>query len=95
MRFTWHRITTNQVISPNPANIGSVIVTPDGDDDRADVTLYDGESAQDPQILQIRTGAGTTDTINFQPYLQTQRGLYIEFGNHAEEVLVQLQWESE
>ncbi|KKK87425.1 hypothetical protein LCGC14_2753350, partial [marine sediment metagenome] len=28
MKFTWIRATTSQVVSPNPAKVGSIIVTP-------------------------------------------------------------------
>ncbi len=95
MRFTWERITTDRVISPNPAKVGSIIVTPDSDSSKADITLYDGESTGDPQLCTIRTGGGITQTINFKPYLETQRGLYVDIGSNVEEILVQLCWEAE
>lgn len=95
MLFTWERITVDQVVSPNPARVGSIIVTPDDDDDRADVTLYDGESTSDPQLIKIRTGTGVTKVVNFQPYLQTHRGLYITLSNKAKDVLIQLRWDPE
>ncbi len=95
MKFTWYRITADQVVSPNPAMVGTVIVSPDSNDDRADITLHDGESAQDPKIITVRTGAGVTNSVNFQPYMQTQRGLYCEIGRYVGEVLIQLMWEKE
>lgn len=82
-------------MSPNPAKVGSIIVTPDSDTSKADITLHDGESTQDPQIITIRTGSGITKSISFTPYLETQRGLYIDIGTNVEEVLVQLCWEPE
>ena len=95
MKFTWIRATTSQVVSPNPAKVGSIIVTPDSDSSKADVTFYDGESTADPQILQLRGGGGITQTINFQPYLESKRGLYMEEGSNVAEVLIQLMWEPE
>jgi len=95
MQFTWERITVDQVVSPNPARIGSVILTPVNDSKKADITLYDGESTSDPKIITIRTATGVTHTVNFQPYLQTQRGLYCDVGGDVGEVLIQLNWDKE
>jgi len=95
MKFTWIRIRADGVVSPNPTMVGSVILSPDSDDDRADITLYDGENSNEPELLTIRTAPGVTNTVNFQPYLQTQRGLYCEIGRYVGEVLIQLKWESE
>ncbi len=95
MRFTWERITVDQVVSPNPAKIGSVILTPSSDTKKTTVTLHDGESTSDPEILTIRTGTGITNTVNFQPYLQTKRGLYLNVGGDLGELLVQLNWDEE
>ena len=95
MEFTWIRITADQVVSPNPAMVGSVILSPDSDNDRADVSLYDGENTTEPKLITIRSGPGVTNTVNFQPYLQTQRGLYCEIGRYVGEVLIQLMWEKE
>ena len=95
MKFTWFRITGSQVASPNPVSIGSVILSPDSDSNKADITLYDGESSIDPKILTIRTSAGVTQTVNFQPYMKTQRGLYCVIGSNVGEVLIQLNWEKE
>jgi len=95
MDFTWIRITGDQVVSPNPSKIGSVILTPDSDSSKADITLYDGESTGDPQLITIRGGGGITKVVNFQPYLETHRGLYCDIGSNVEEVLIQLCWEAE
>lgn len=95
MRHTWIRAVTSQVIVTGPALIGSIIVVPDGDDDRARAILYDGESASDPRILMIRTLAGECKVIDFSRPLVNQRGLYVVFDSHVEEVLIQLIWEAE
>ena len=95
MKFTWERVTVSQVVSPNPTRVGSVIVTPNSDSKKTFITLYDGESAQDPEIMTIRTGTGMSQSVNFQPYLQTKRGLYVTAGGDLGEVLIQLLWEEE
>lgn len=95
MDFTWVRVTGDQVVSPNPTKIGSVIITPNADDAKANSSLYDGESENDPPIITIRTGTGITKTINFQPYLQTKRGLYFSRGTNTSAALIQLMWEKE
>ena len=95
MKFTWIRATTSQVVSPNPAMIGSVIVTPNSDSKKTFVTFYDGESTSDPEIVTIRTSSGTSQAVNFQPYMETKRGLYLVAGGDLGEVLIQLLWKEE
>ncbi len=95
MNFTWVRLTTDGVVSPNPVRVGAVILTPVNDSKKADISLYDGESASDPKLLTIRTGTGVTNAVNFTPYLQSQRGLYCDIGGDVGEVLIQLMWEPE
>lgn len=95
MRFTWERITFSRVISPNPAKVGSVIVTPRNDSKKTFITLHDGESTGDPEIITIRTASGVSNSVNFSPYLETQRGLYLTAGGDLGEVLVQLMWDKE
>lgn len=95
MTYTWVHATFDQVVCTAPGWIGSIIVTPDSDDDTAYISLYDGESTGDPKILRVRCKAGVTTTIRFQPPLKTQRGLYVDFEDHAEEVLIQHSWDPE
>ena len=95
MKYTWFRVDGDQVITKSPSLVGCVIVTPNGDSKTTNVTLYDGESASDPEIITIRSGVGVTRVVRFQPCLQTQRGLYFKAGGSLEEALIQVQWESE
>ncbi len=95
MLFSWQRITLDGVISLTPAKVGSVIITPSNDSKKTYVTLYDGESTSDPPLLTIRCLTGETKVVNFQPYLQTQRGLYADVGGDLGEVLIQIQREKE
>jgi len=95
MNFTWERVITDGVVSPNPTRVGSIILTPSSATKYTSVVLYDGESTADPKILTILSGTGVTRVINFQPYLETKRGLYIDVGGDLSEVLIQLQWDKE
>ena len=95
MAYTWKRATNDEVISTKPGWIGAVIVTPDSDNDTAYVSLHDGESEADPKILRVRCRAGETKVVRFQPPLKTHRGLFVDFEDHAEEVLVQHAWGDE
>lgn len=90
MDFSWLRITLSGVISLSPAQLGTVILTPKNESKKTYVTLYDGESAQDPELCTIRCLSGETKVVNFQPYLQTQRGLYCYCGGDLGEVLIQV-----
>ncbi len=92
MRYAWIRCETSQVIVTAPGSIASVIVVPDGDDDRARVILYNGESTTDPRILMIRTLPGECKVVDFSKPVLFDRGLYITFDSHVEEVLIQVQW---
>ena len=95
MKYTWVRATFDQKISNTPGFLGCVILTPDSSQSQGDVTLYDGESTGDPQIITIRGGAGITKVVRFQPPLETQRGLYLDVGDNVEEVLIQHAWGAE
>jgi len=90
--YKWERMTHSQVLSLTPVFIGTVIVTPHVGK-RGIVRVYDGESAQDPLMITVATGAGITKVINLHPYMVTQRGLYIEFVGDIDEALVYYHWE--
>ena len=77
-----------------PVTIVSVIVTPDANQ-KADITLYDGEGTKDPEIIKIRTLANDTKVINFAPGLVTERGLYLDVGSNVADVLIQFIWGKE
>jgi len=92
MPYTWIRCTYDQVISKTPGCIVAIIITPSSASKRADVTLYDGESTSDPQIIHVMGGTGENKVINFSPPLKTQRGLYLDVGGDCQEVLIQHSW---
>jgi len=95
MLYNWIRVTRDTPLSNSPGYLAAVIVTPDGDSDKTKITLYDGESTDDPEILTIRSGTGITKNIVFNRPLKFHRGLYAEVGGHFEEALIQLTWEKE
>jgi len=90
MTYDWVSVSSDQAVSNSPCWLGCVVVTPEDNDDYADVTLYDGESGDDPKLMKIRSGLGTTRVIRFQPPLKTQRGLYVDIGSDVDSVLIQV-----
>jgi len=85
--FTWRRITTSGLISSSHVCVGELILTDDGVGN-ADITLYDGENTNEPEIITVRAMQYHTKDIVFQPYLVTERGLYIDLGSNVNEVLI-------
>lgn len=85
--FEWQRVTDSVKISSSHVCVGELILTDDGGG-HADITLYDGESDQDPPILTIRATQNQSRPIIFQPYLVTKRGLYISVGSNVSELLI-------
>lgn len=88
-KYTWIRITGAGIVSKTPACVGAVHFVGDGSH-QIDITLYDGESTDDPQILKLIGDKDNSKHITFTPYLKTNRGLYISFGTYTAAVLVQL-----
>lgn len=89
--YTWVRVTNSQPVCTAPGYIGCIVLTDNGSGN-ADITLYDGESASDPQLLKVRTLQHSTKVIRFQPPLTTQRGLYVTVGSNVNEALIQHSW---
>jgi len=85
--YTWQRLTGDNKVSNSPCLIATVIVMPH-DNKKAKAVLYDGESSSDPQIIEIKTANGESKSINFNPALQTIRGLFVDFVLDADEILV-------
>ena len=85
--YRWERLTGSGKVSPNPVNIGTIIVTATPAT-QGQLTLYDGESSGDPELLHIHTLSGDSKVINFEPPLHTLRGLYVDFTSGVDEVLV-------
>ena len=92
MTFTWTRPINDRVISTKPVLLKSVILTPSSATKRGDLTLYDGESASDPQIIKLLGAPGYSTQFNFEVPLETHRGLYFDKGGDVGDVLIQYAW---
>ena len=90
-KYRWERLTASGKVSPDPVNVSTIIVTAKATK-QAEATLYDGESASDPELLHIHTLSGDSKVINFEPPLATLRGLYVDFTGDVDEVM--LCWDS-
>jgi len=82
----WTNVKNSQVISTSRVVINCIMLTPTGGN--ADCTIYDGESASDPEISCLQTLQYLTFLWNLDPPLETQRGLYIALGSNVDNVLV-------
>ena len=89
MGGTWTRITGSTLVNKIPCQVGAVIVTPSGDSKKANLTLYDGESASDPKVIQIYGATGISIQILFPDPLVLTRGLYCVAGGNFGEALIQ------
>lgn len=87
-RATWVRIITSQVVSKVACLLGGIVVTPNGESNKGLVTLYNGDSTSDPALYAVRSGAGETKQVIFEPPLVCDRGLYVLMGAHVDECLV-------
>ena len=88
--MAWVRTTIDRCLSKTQTLVASVIITPHNGK-YGTITLYDGESAQDPQIIMIQTYTTESKHINFEPPLKLDRGLYVDVGGDVDDVLIQFQ----
>jgi len=95
MSYQWIRAVCDQVVSNSPVWISQLIITPSSSSKRGDCTLYDGESASDPEILTVMSASGVTHELTFTPPLKTKRGLYLDYGGDTQEVIIQFSTEGE
>jgi len=86
--YNWDRFTGSNKVSLAPCKVGTVIITSDGQG-VTDVTLYDGESTDDPVLAELKGPDNTSKMIHFQPPLLTHRGLYLDVGSNVTSVLIQ------
>ena len=85
--YSWRRLTADAKVSTRPVLLSLVVIRPPASK-KATVSLYDGESTADPQIMMIRTLSGESKAIQFAIPLETQRGLYVDFVGDCDEVFV-------
>ncbi len=85
--YRYDRITGDRVVSRSPVFVSSIVITSDGGGE-ADAKLYDGVSTTDPVLLSIYTVDEAMAQLNFNPPLETQRGLFVDIGTNVTEVLI-------
>lgn len=88
MTYSWIRVTTSGIISKSPTCVGAIFAVASATSNNT-VTVYDGESSSDPQIITLIATNAETRVVMFQPFLRTNRGLYLSLGSSVTEVLVQ------
>jgi len=86
--FRWIRTTVDGCLSNSKTLVAAVIITPHATK-YGSVTLYNGESANDPQVILLQSGTTESKVINFDPPLYLDRGLYVDVGGDVDDVLVQ------
>jgi len=92
--YRWERLTGSGKVSPNPVDIGTIIIMPVAQGNGI-VTLHDGESTSDPVLAKITTGSSESKVVNFLPVLHSLKGLYIDFTTTVAEVLILYDWGKE
>jgi len=92
--YRWVRSTVDQVISPTPVFLATVIITPHKTK-VGQVTIYNCESTTDSQVLFMQTVASGSKVINFNPPLFLDKGLYIDIIQDVDDVLFHFSSEKE
>ena len=88
----YDRLTVSRVVSKLAVKLRGVVITPSGTDKYAAVVIYDGESEDDDIVLSVRTGLGETNSVDFNPPLKLERGLYVSISGDCECVLVMYEY---
>jgi len=86
--FRWIRTTVDGCLSNSKTFVAAVIITPHNGK-YGTITLYNGKSASDPQIILLQSGTTESKVINFNPPLYLDRGLYVDVGGDVDDVLIQ------
>jgi len=87
-QFRYERLSVSGVVTPNPCMIACIILTSTADGN-GDITLYDGSSASDPEIIDLKGWETESQVFCFPHPIQTERGLYVKFGSNVSGVFVQ------
>ena len=95
MRADYIRTTIDRVLCTAPVLLHSVILTPYNTSKRAIITFYDGESAQDDQLIKLLGSYGSSIQFTFNPPLETERGLFVDVVENVGDILVCFAWVNE
>lgn len=90
----WERVTNSRVISPTPLWVFSLTLVSNGSG-AADVTLYNGESADEGQVIKLLAADGELTHLTFPEPLYLDRGLQVTVGSNVNELLVHYTTERE
>lgn len=83
----YRRLSKSGRISSTPTHVYGVFVQSPAAG--VGVTLYDDIAANSEHIIhEVASTEGSFANANYQPYLLTERGLYIAFGANVSECLV-------
>ena len=86
--YTWVRTTVDRCLSKTQTLLHTVIITPHKTK-CADITIYNGESTTDEQVIYLCTGDTASKVVNFDPPLYLDRGLYVDIGGDVDDCLIQ------
>lgn len=86
-KIGWRWCTTDQLISPTPAYLLSVMLTSSGGG-AAHVTIRNGHNASAEPVLKISALANYTSPVSPVYPIYLDKGLYVDLGNNVEGVLV-------
>ena len=92
--YKWVRASVDQVLSPTPVYLATVIITPHKEK-VGQVTMYNGETTNDPQVLFMQTESSGSLVINFNPPLFLNKGLYVDIIQDVDDVLFHFSSEKE
>jgi len=82
------RTTVDRCLSKTQTLVAAVIITPHNGK-YGTVTLYNGESAADQQVIMLQSGTTESKFINFNPPLYLDKGLFLDVGGDVDDVMVQ------
>ena len=88
--MTWIRTTVDRCLSKTQTLVATVIITPHNGK-YGTITLYNGESTSDEQVILLQSGTTSTKVIRFNPPLFLHKGLYVDVGGDVDDVLIQFQ----
>jgi len=85
--YYWARADADGILSKGPTYISALIATPH-DDKKVKYTLYDGESAKDPKIFEVKGLTNDSKIIVFSEPFFVHRGLFVDMDSDTHELTV-------
>jgi hypothetical protein len=85
-RIDW--VNLDNVITNKPSLIQAILLGNSEDVTYAQITIYDGTSASDPVVFNMKSVNGRTVSIYFKEPLKTMRGIFVEINTVSSECCV-------